>query len=80
MLGTQLGPDFFKEKLLPLCLKGLKDPVANIRKASTGSLSEVVREFGPDFGVQHVMPPVKELASTDSYLQVGCWEGFCGRG
>ena len=42
MLGTQLGPDFFKEKLMPLCMQGLKDPVANIRKAATVSLSDVV--------------------------------------
>ena len=45
-LAQQLGRDFFTEKLLPICINWLNDPVYSIRMAALINFRELTRNFG----------------------------------
>ncbi len=49
LLASQLGANFFDEKLGPQCLKWLEDSVYSIRDAATVNLQRLAQEFGPEW-------------------------------
>ena len=46
VLATQLGEDFFVEKLNPICVNWLTDSIFTIREAAVTNLKEITVVFG----------------------------------
>lgn len=49
LLASQLGAEFFDDKLGAQCLKWLEDSVYSIRDAATVNLQRLAQEFGPEW-------------------------------
>jgi hypothetical protein len=58
LLASQLGAEFFQEKLGGQVIKWLEDQVASIREAATKALSKIAAEFGSDWAKEHLVPQV----------------------
>jgi serine/threonine-protein phosphatase 2A regulatory subunit A len=67
-LASQLGKDFFDDKLLKLCISWLGDTVFSIRDAATTNLKRLVEIFGCDWAKNTVLPQVMTMAHNDNYL------------
>jgi len=50
-----LGKDFFTEKLLPICIKWLNDPVYSIRMAALTNFRELTRSFGSQWAEKNIL-------------------------
>jgi len=46
MLARQLGETFFNEKLNPICIDWMKDPIYTIREASLENIKQLTIIFG----------------------------------
>ncbi|KAH8925121.1 ARM repeat-containing protein [Atractiella rhizophila] len=69
LLATQLGVQFFDEKLSTLCLSWLGDPVYSIRESATVNLKKLTEVFGVEWAQQHILPKVIELRNEPNYLK-----------
>lgn len=58
LLASQLGAEFFEEKLGPQCMKWLQDSVFSIREAATRNLQKLAQEFGPEWAKEHLVSRV----------------------
>lgn len=74
LLASQLGPDFFQEKLGPQCMKSLEDQVASIRDATAKTLQKIAQDFGAEWSKEHLVPQVGRETGTHSMLIV--WMTF----
>uniref|UniRef100_A0A1I8H5L7 TOG domain-containing protein n=1 Tax=Macrostomum lignano TaxID=282301 RepID=A0A1I8H5L7_9PLAT len=68
LLASQLGSQFFDEKLNQLCMGWLVDHVFAIREAAVLNLRKLVEAFGSDWALSTVIPKVAELAVDTNYL------------
>ena len=67
-MASQLGEQFFTEKLLPICLKWLNDPVYSIRIAALTNFKELTRIFGSSWAEQKILTKLLEMRSEPNYL------------
>lgn len=68
LLASELGMEFFNEKLFDLCMTWLGDAVFSIRDAATTNLKQLVDIFGSDWAKQTVLPRVTKMAENENYL------------
>jgi serine/threonine-protein phosphatase 2A regulatory subunit A len=67
-LASQLGVEFFDERLLQLCISWLGDTVFSVRDAATTNLKQLVEIFGCDWAKNTVLPQVMAMAHNENYL------------
>ena len=60
LLASQLGAEFFEEKLGRQCMKWLEDSVFSIREAATKNLQKLAQEFGPEWAKEHLVNRVSQ--------------------
>lgn len=68
LLASQLGVEFFDEKLNTLCMSWLGDTVFSIREASTQNLKKLTEVFGVEWASQAIVPKVMEMGRHPNYL------------
>lgn len=68
LLASQLGVDFFNEKLSKLCMIWLGDTVFQIRQASTENLKKLTEVFGVEWANTAIVPKVVEMSQASNYL------------
>jgi len=68
LLATQLGVEFFDEKLGALCMSWLGDSVFSIREAATVNLRKLTEVFGVDWAKQTIIPKVLAMGTHPNYL------------
>ena len=64
LLASQLGQEFFDEKLLSHCLTWLTDHVYAIREAATGILKELAQKFGGEWVTKNLIPKIQTLSKV----------------
>lgn len=67
-MARQLGENFFNEKLNPICLNWLKDPVFTIREAAINNVKQLIIIFGPAWTSKHLFPKLLALHTESNYL------------
>ena len=73
LLASQLGPEFFHEKLGPQCMKSLEDQVASIREATAKTLQKIAQDFGADWAREHLVPQVRAPMTIPSIPAAVPW-------
>lgn len=68
LLASQLGVDFFNEKLSNLCMSWLGDTVFSIRHAATVNLRKLTEVFGVDWANEAIIPKVMAMGNHPNYL------------
>lgn len=68
LLASQLGQQFFDEKLSSLCMSWLGDTVFSIREASTQNLKKLTEVFGVDWASEMIVPKVMMMGQHPNYL------------
>lgn len=68
LLASQLGVNFFDEKLSSLCMSWLGDTVYSIREASTQNLKKLTEVFGVDWASEAIVPRVMAMGEHPNYL------------
>lgn len=68
LLASQLGVQFFDEKLSNLCMGWLGDTVFSIREAATHNLKKLTEVFGVDWASEQIIPRVMGMGSHPNYL------------
>lgn len=68
LLASQLGVNFFDEKLSSLCMSWLGDTVFSIREASTQNLKKLTEVFGVEWASGAIVPKVAAMAEHPNYL------------
>eukprot|EP00924_Labyrinthula_sp_SR-Ha-C_P002408 maker-scaffold_16-snap-gene-3.11-mRNA-1 protein AED:0.20 eAED:0.20 QI:335/1/1/1/0.75/0.55/9/108/616 len=68
LLAKLLGRQIFDLNLAELSMKWLEDEVSKIREAATTNLPKLVRTFGDDWVIEHIVPKLDHLAGNSSYL------------
>lgn len=68
LLASQLGVQFFDEKLANLCMGWLGDTVFSIREAATHNLKKLTEVFGVDWANEAIIPKVMALGNHPNYL------------
>ncbi|KAJ3206664.1 hypothetical protein HDU82_004367 [Entophlyctis luteolus] len=68
LLASQLGVNFFDEKLGTLCMSWLGDCVYSIREAATVNLKKLTEVFGYDWAKQTIIPKVLIMGQHSNYL------------
>lgn len=68
LLASQLGVQFFDEKLNSLCMSWLGDTVFSIREASTQNLKKLTEVFGVEWASSAIVPKVMEMGQHPNYL------------
>ena len=68
LLASQLGVQFFDEKLSDLCMKWLGDTVFSIREASTQNLKKLTEVFGVEWANGAIVPKVIKMGEHPNYL------------
>ena len=68
LLASQLGVEFFDEKLGNLCMSWLGDPVFSIREAATQNLKKLTEVFGVDWAKSTIIPKVMAMGGHPNYL------------
>lgn len=68
LLASQLGKDFFDEKLGNLCMSWLGDPVFSIREAATANLRKLTEVFGVEWAKVTIIPRIVQMGSHANYL------------
>eukprot|EP00043_Microstomoeca_roanoka_P007351 m.70801 g.70801 ORF g.70801 m.70801 type:complete len:597 (+) comp13790_c1_seq1:109-1899(+) len=69
IIAKQLGVDFFNSDLLPFCTAWLRDSVYAIREAAVANFRQLTKLFGPQWGMDVVLPALEETAQSDSHQQ-----------
>lgn len=68
LLASQLGVEFFDEKLSTLCMSWLGDTVFSIREAATQNLKKLTEVFGVDWASEAIIPKVMAMGQHPNYL------------
>lgn len=68
LLGSQLGIQFFDEKLSNLCLTWLGDSVFAIREAAAVNVKKLAEVFGTEWAKNNIIPKVLSLYTHPNYL------------
>lgn len=68
LLASQLGVEFFDEKLSSLCMSWLGDTVFSIREASTQNLKKLTEVFGVQWANEAIVPKVVAMGGHPNYL------------
>lgn len=68
LLASQLGVDFFDEKLSNLCMEWLGDTVFSIREAATHNLKKLTEVFGVEWASEAIIPKVMAMGNHPNYL------------
>ncbi len=68
LLASQLGVDFFDEKLSTLCMSWLGDTVFSIREAATQNLKKLTEVFGVEWASEAIIPKVMAMGQHPNYL------------
>lgn len=68
LLASQLGVQFFDEKLSDLCMGWLGDTVFSIREASTQNLKKLTEVFGVEWANEQIVPKVVAMGGHPNYL------------
>lgn len=68
LLASQLGVQFFDEKLSTLCMSWLGDTVFSIREAATQNLKKLTEVFGVDWASEAIIPKVMAMGQHPNYL------------
>lgn len=68
LLATQLGVDFFDDKLSTLCMSWLGDTVFSIREAATINLKKLTDVFGVEWARTAIIPKVLSMGDHSNYL------------
>jgi serine/threonine-protein phosphatase 2A regulatory subunit A len=68
LLASQLGVEFFDEKLSSLCMSWLGDTVFSIREAATHNLKKLTEVFGVDWASEAIIPKVMAMGNHPNYL------------
>jgi hypothetical protein len=68
LLATQLGVEFFDDKLGALCMSWLGDTVFSIREAATINLKKLTDVFGVDWARTTIIPKVLSMGEHPNYL------------
>ncbi len=68
LLASQLGVEFFDEKLGNLCMTWLGDCVYSIRDAATNNLKKLTEVFGVEWATNTIIPKVLSLYTHPNYL------------
>ena len=63
LLATQLGVQFFDDKLSTLCMSWLGDTVFSIREAATINLKKLTDIFGIEWARHSILPKVLEMGA-----------------
>ena len=68
LLASQLGVQFFDEKLGNLCMGWLGDNVYSIREAATVNLRKLTEVFGVEWARTTIIPKVLAMGTHPNYL------------
>ena len=68
LLASQLGVQFFDEKLSTLCMSWLGDTVFSIREAATKNLKQLTEVFGVEWASEAIIPKVMAMGQHPNYL------------
>jgi serine/threonine-protein phosphatase 2A regulatory subunit A len=68
LLASQLGVQFFDEKLSGLCMSWLGDTVFSIREAATTNLKKLTEVFGVEWANGAIIPKVMAMGQHPNYL------------
>jgi serine/threonine-protein phosphatase 2A regulatory subunit A len=68
LLASQLGVEFFDNKLSALCMSWLGDTVFSIREAATQNLRKLTEVFGIEWAKEAIIPRVMSMGSHTNYL------------
>ena len=68
LLASQLGVQFFDEKLSQLCMSWLGDTVFSIREAATQNLRKLTEVFGVEWAREAIIPKVMAMGEHPNYL------------
>jgi serine/threonine-protein phosphatase 2A regulatory subunit A len=68
LLASQLGVEFFDEKLSQLCMGWLGDTVFSIREAATHNLKKLTEVFGVEWASEAIIPKVMAMGAHPNYL------------
>jgi len=68
LLASQLGVQFFDEKLSTLCMGWLGDTVFSIRDAATTNLKKLTEVFGVEWANEAIIPKVMAMGQHPNYL------------
>lgn len=68
LLASQLGVQFFDEKLSTLCMSWLGDTVFSIREAATQNLKKLTEVFGVEWASEAIIPKVMAMGTHTNYL------------
>ena len=68
LLATQLGVQFFDDKLGALCMSWLGDTVFSIREAATINLKKLTDVFGVEWARTTIIPKVLAMGEHPNYL------------
>ena len=68
LLASQLGVEFFDEKLSTLCMGWLGDTVFSIREAATHNLKKLTEVFGVEWASEAIIPRVMQMGNHPNYL------------
>ena len=68
LLASQLGVQFFDEKLSTLCMSWLGDTVFSIREAATKNLKKLTEVFGVGWASEAIIPKVMAMGQHPNYL------------
>lgn len=68
LLASQLGVQFFNEKLSTLCMGWLGDTVFSIREAATTNLKKLTEVFGVEWASENIIPKVMTMGQHPNYL------------
>jgi serine/threonine-protein phosphatase 2A regulatory subunit A len=68
LLASQLGVEFFDNKLSALCMSWLGDTVFSIREAATQNLRKLTEVFGIEWAKEAIIPRVMSMGGHTNYL------------
>lgn len=68
LLASQLGKDFFNDKLGVLCISWLGDPVFSIREAAAKNLRRLAEVFGSEWTRVAIIPKIVGMGTNQNYL------------
>ncbi|OMJ25757.1 Protein phosphatase PP2A regulatory subunit A [Smittium culicis] len=68
LLASQLGVQFFDDKLSNLSMAWLGDPVFSIRNAATVNLKSLIEVFGVEWACKSIIPKIMAMANHPNYL------------
>lgn len=63
-----MGEQFFNDKLNPICISWLNDPIYSIREAAIKNLKALTDIFGVTWASKHIIPKLLSLHVEQNYL------------